>query len=198
MIFYIVPTSNNGFTIVWPEHLTSKQVAPESGADQMNYCTSSILTEYYMQSTLKQIILEDKCAGFTGAGPYFSCVFCLLWKFLGYFYHEFMWLSASPDTLRTTGSVMTVTNYWGFQLTSACLLLRHKANGSIGEKGQCVRLSTEFTSYLEFVKLWGYCSFTGPAFAVKLQCHSAVYIKLPVKIITVAVTLATDRWSSVT
>lgn len=75
---------------------------------------------------------------------------------------------------------------------SSCLLLRHKANSSIGIKGQRVRPSTEFTSYLGFVKLWGYCSFTAPAFAVKLRCHSAVYTKLPVKIITAAVTLATD------
>lgn len=73
-----MPTSNIGFTIVSPEHLTSQQAAPESGAAQMNYCTLSIVTEYYMQSTLKQIIPEDKRAGFTGESPYFSCFLIFL------------------------------------------------------------------------------------------------------------------------
>lgn len=73
-----MPTSNDGFTVVSPERLTSQQVAPESGADQMNYCTLSIFTEHYMQSTLKQIIPEDKCAGFTSMSPYFSYFFFAL------------------------------------------------------------------------------------------------------------------------
>lgn len=76
-----MPTGNNSFTIVSPEHVTSKQVAPESAADPMNYCTLSIFTEYYMQSTLKEIIPEDKRAGFTGVSQYFSCGF--FWFALG-------------------------------------------------------------------------------------------------------------------